>query len=276
MAQSRGAGSSLGATSGTGAGGLVELAGVSVVYGTGAKAVVAVDDVSLDVGGNELVCVIGPSGCGKSTLLKAIAGLLPERAVHGRIAVSGRSPDQARRANAFAYVFQDPVLAPWRSVLANVRLPLEVVPAAVRRKAARSPEELLELVGLTGFESALPSELSGGMRQRVAIARALTLQPEVLLMDEPFGALDELTRDRMQGELLDIWATTNAATFLVTHSITEAVFLADRVAVMTPRPGRLSAVIDIPFGRPRSARLKTEVAFLEKANEVRAALGVVR
>ncbi len=256
--------------------GLVELADVSVVYGAAAKAVVAVDRVSLSAGVNELVCVIGPSGCGKSTLLKAIAGLLPGRTVQGRIAVGGRTPDEARRANAFAYVFQDPVLAPWRSVLANIRLPLEVVRGVAAQRGARTPAELLKLVGLTGFEDALPSELSGGMRQRVAIARALTLQPTVLLMDEPFGALDELTRDRMQLELLDILATTDAATFLVTHSIPEAVLMAERVAVMTPRPGRLSAIVDVPFPRPRPAGLRTEVAFLEKTNEVRAALEAAR
>jgi NitT/TauT family transport system ATP-binding protein len=275
MAQPLGTGS-LDVPAGTGAGSLVELAEVSVVYGTGETAVVAVNHVSLGVARNEFVCLIGPSGCGKSTLLKAIAGLLPDRCVQGRISVGGRSPDQARRANAFAYVFQDPVLAPWRSVLANVRLPLEVVPGVARQGGARSPAELLELVGLSGFEDALPSELSGGMRQRVAIARALTLRPTVLLMDEPFGALDELTRERMQEELLDIWSTTNAATFLVTHSITEAVFLADRVAVMSPRPGRLSRLVEIPFGRPRAPGLKTEVSFLEVANEVRAALGAAR
>jgi NitT/TauT family transport system ATP-binding protein len=255
---------------------LVELRDLSVVYGAGPRAVVAVDQVNLRAIGNEVVCVIGPSGCGKSTLLKAIAGLLPAGSVQGGISVDGRSPDEARRANAFAFVFQDPALAPWRSALANVRLPLEVVPGVARRRGARSPAELFELVGLAGFEHALPSELSGGMRQRVAIARALTLQPRVLLMDEPFGALDELTRDRMQDELLDILATTNAATFLVTHSIPEAVFLADRVAVMTPRPGRVSAVVDVPFARPRHGELRTEVAFLEKANEVRAALEKAR
>jgi NitT/TauT family transport system ATP-binding protein len=251
---------------------LVELRHTCVVHGAGRKAVVAVEDFSLDVAENEFICLIGPSGCGKSTLLKAIAGLLPERSVQGRITVNGGSPAQARRANAFAFVFQDPVLAPWRTVLANVQLPLEVVGRSAATKGGRSPRELIELVGLRGFEHSLPDQLSGGMRQRVAIARALTLQPSVLLMDEPFGALDELTRDRMQAELLDAWTTTNAAVLLVTHSIIEAAFLADRVAVMTPRPGHLKAVIEVPFPRPRAPELKTQVQFLEKTNEIRAAL----
>jgi NitT/TauT family transport system ATP-binding protein len=226
----------------------------------------------LSVAANEFVCLIGPSGCGKSTLLKAIAGLLPERSVQGRITVNGGTPTRARRANAFAFVFQDPVLAPWRTVLENVRLPLEVVGGSAQSLASRSPKELIELVGLSGFENALPSELSGGMRQRVAIARALTLQPSVLLMDEPFGALDELTRDRMHAELLDVWSTTSASVLLVTHSIIEAAFLADRVAVMTPRPGRVKAIIEIPFPRPRLPELKTQVTFLKKTNEIRTAL----
>jgi NitT/TauT family transport system ATP-binding protein len=251
---------------------LLDLQHACIVHGAGRKAVVAVEDLNLGVATNEFVCLIGPSGCGKSTLLKAIAGLLPARSVQGTIIVNGGTPTQARRANAFAVVFQDPVLAPWRTVLENVRLPLEVVGGSAQSLASRSPRGLIELVGLSGFENAMPSELSGGMRQRVAIARALTLQPSVLLMDEPFGALDELTRDRMHAELLDVWSTTSAAVLLVTHSIIEAAFLADRVAVMTPRPGRIRAIIEIPFPRPRRPELKTQVTFLEKTNEIRAAL----
>jgi NitT/TauT family transport system ATP-binding protein len=254
---------------------LLDLRHACIVHGAGCKAVVAIEDLTLSVAANEFVCLIGPSGCGKSTLLKAIAGLLPERSVQGTITVNGGTPTQARRANAFAFVFQDPVLAPWRTVLENVRLPLEVVGRSAQSLAARSPQGLIELVGLKGFENALPSELSGGMRQRVAIARALTLRPSVLLMDEPFGALDELTRDRMHAELLDAWSTTSASVLLVTHSIIEAVFLADRVAVMTSRPGRLKAIIDINFPRPRPPELKTQVKFLEKTNEIRAALEMV-
>jgi NitT/TauT family transport system ATP-binding protein len=243
---------------------------LSVVYGWGRTAIVALDAVDLDVGQNEFVAVIGPSGCGKSTLLRVTAGLINSEFVQGQVLVNGQSPDEARRANSFAFVFQDPVLAPWRTVLQNVRLPLEVVPAG--RGARRTPAELVKLVGLEGFENALPSALSGGMRQRVSLARSLCLDPSVLLMDEPFGALDELTRDRMHDELLGIWATTNAAVLLITHSIVEAAFLADRVVVMTARPGSVKRVVSIPFPRPRSPQLKTTVEFLDKTNEIRAAL----
>jgi NitT/TauT family transport system ATP-binding protein len=241
-----------------------------VVYGWGRTAVVALDAVDLDVRQNEFVAVIGPSGCGKSTLLRVTAGLINSQFVQGQVLVNGQSPDEARRANSFAFVFQDPVLAPWRTVLQNVRLPLEVVPAG--RGARRTPAELIKLVGLEGFENALPSALSGGMRQRVSLARSLCLDPSVLLMDEPFGALDELTRDRMHDELLGIWATTDAAVLLITHSIVEAAFLADRVVVMTARPGSVKRVVSIPFPRPRSPQLKTTVEFLDKTNEIRAAL----
>ena len=214
--------------------------------------------------------MIGPSGCGKSTLLRVSAGLINPRFVQGQVLVNGQSTDEARRANSFAFVFQDPVLAPWRTVLQNVQLPLEVVPS--KSGASRSPAELVNLVGLTGFENALPSALSGGMRQRVSLARSLCLDHSVLLMDEPFGALDELTRDRMHDELLGIWETTNAAVLLVTHSLVEAAFLADRVVAMTARPGLIKRVISVPFPRPRSPELKTTVEFLDKTNEIRAAL----
>jgi NitT/TauT family transport system ATP-binding protein len=235
--------------------------------------VVALEDVNLSVRAGEFIALIGPSGCGKSSFLRAVASLLPEREVQGELRVNGKSADDARRDNSFAFVFQDPVLAPWRSVLQNVSLPHEVVPPE-KRSGSRSPQELIDLVGLTGFEHVLPTALSGGMRQRVAIARALTLEPSILLMDEPFGALDELTRDKMHDELLGIWSTTTASVVLVTHSIPEAVYLADRVVVMSPRPGRISQVIDIPFPRPREPELKTTVEFLEATNTVRASLGL--
>lgn len=235
---------------------------------------VALDGLELQVGHNEFVALIGPSGCGKSTFLKAVADLIPQSFVQGELRVEGRTPRDARIDNAFAFVFQDPVLAPWRTVLQNVNLPLEVVRDRSRRAVTRSPRELIDLVGLEGFEDSLPSALSGGMRQRVSIARALTLEPRVLLMDEPFGSLDELTRERMQDELLAIWRATTASVILVTHSIPEAVYLADRVFVLTVRPGRLAAVVDVPFTRPRRPSLKTTVEFLETSNEVRAQLGL--
>jgi NitT/TauT family transport system ATP-binding protein len=193
--------------------------------------------------------------------------------VQGELLVNGKTPREARQDNAFAFVFQDPVLAPWRTVIQNVNLPLEIV-RSEKHSLSRSPRELVNLVGLHGFEDVLPFALSGGMRQRVAIARALTLEPSVLLLDEPFGSLDELTRDRMQDELLGIWATTQASVVLVTHSIAEAVYLGDRVAVLSARPGRLNSVIDIPFARPRTADLKTTVEFLEMTNEVRSKLAI--
>jgi NitT/TauT family transport system ATP-binding protein len=245
----------------------------SVVYGRGAKAVVAIDGLDLEVGQNEFVAMIGPSGCGKSTFLKAVADLLPSDVVQGELRVNGATTRDARISGTFAYVFQDPVLAPWRTVLANVNLPLEVAGAG-RKQLHRSPRELINLVGLHGFEDSLPGALSGGMRQRVAIARALTLEPSVLLMDEPFGALDELTRDRMHDELLAIWHTTTAAVMLVTHSIPEAVYLADRVVIVSPRPGRIAGVIDVDFPRPREPVLKTSVEFLELTNRVREHLGM--
>ena len=247
--------------------------GVCIVYGVGARAVVALEGVDLTVKAGEFVALIGPSGCGKSSFLRAVADLLPRRYVQGELLVNGETPHEARRDNAFAFVFQDPVLAPWRTVIENVNIPLEIV-RPERRSTSRSPRALINLVGLHGFEDTLPAALSGGMRQRVAIARALTLEPSILLMDEPFGALDELTRDRMQDELLGIWSTTQAAVILVTHSVMEAVYLADRVVVLSPSPGRISAVVDIPFPRPRRAELRTTVAFLEKTNEVRAKLGM--
>ncbi|WP_033342723.1 ABC transporter ATP-binding protein [Catenuloplanes japonicus] len=248
---------------------LVSLRDICIVHGRGPTATIAVEGLDLDIGRQEFVCIIGPSGCGKSTLLKAVAGLLPPASVQGTVTVDGAGADEARKANKFAFVFQEPTLAPWRTALENVRLPLEV---AGRRKPHRSPEELLDLVGLKGAEHKLPHQLSGGMKQRVAIARALTLQPDVLLMDEPFGALDELTRDRMHEELLNIWSATETSVILVTHSLIEAVFMADRVVVMSPRPGRLTATVGIPFDRPRAHALKSRVDFLDKVNEVRTAL----
>ncbi|SDG26857.1 ABC transporter ATP-binding protein [Klenkia brasiliensis] len=250
---------------------LVRLRDVCIVHGRGDRATVAVEGVDLAIGRREFLCVIGPSGCGKSTMLKAIAGLLPAGTVQGSITIEGRSPEDARRANSFAYVFQEPVLAPWRTALENVRLPLEVARGRSPEQR-RSPEELLELVGLAGAADKLPGQLSGGMRQRVSIARALTLHPSVLLMDEPFGALDEITRDHMHTELLSIWAATDASVVMVTHSLTEAVFMADRVLVMSPRPGRITAELAVEFERPRTHQLKSDLAFHQKVDELRAAL----
>ena len=212
----------------------------------------ALDDVSFTVRDGEFLSIIGPSGCGKSTLLRLIADVLPASA--GTILVHGAPPGAARRARRFGFVFQDPVLLPWRSALENVELPLQVarVGTAERHRRAR---ELLELVGLAGFESARPSALSGGMARRVAIARALALEPEILLLDEPFGALDEITRQRLNTELLRVWSETKTTAVLVTHNVSEAVYLSDRVLVMGTRPGRIVADLQIELRRPRAVEM---------------------
>ncbi len=231
--------------------------------------VVALQDVSLAVGEGRFTALIGPSGCGKSTLLRLVADILQPSA--GRILVGGAPPGEARRAHAIGFVFQQATLLPWRSVLQNVALPLDVVGRGARR-SGRSPEALLTLVGLEGFARALPHELSGGMQQRAAIARALVLQPEVLLLDEPFGALDEITRQRMNLELLRIWQESRTTALLVTHSIAEAVFMADEVAVMSARPGRITRLVPIGLERPRTLGMMRTAPFFEAVNQVRDAL----
>ena len=250
-------------------GNAVEIRGLSLTFETRDGAVRALSDINLTVRRGEFVSLIGPSGCGKTTLLRAVADL--ERATGGEIQVNGASPQTAREGRQYGYVFQSPALYPWRTVGRNVELPLEIFgwTREAREKASR---EKLALVGLSGFEGKFPWQLSGGMQQRTSIARALSFDPALLLMDEPFGALDEITRDRLNLELRSVWAKTGKTVLFVTHSIPEAVFLSTRVVVMSPRPGRIAdiAEVDLPSERPVSIR--ESESFLAIARRVRASL----
>jgi NitT/TauT family transport system ATP-binding protein len=231
----------------------VSLRDVTVTFETDRGRVTALQDISVELPEHGFVSLLGPSGCGKSTMLRVVADLLsPTR---GTVSVLGNSPESARRSRELGFVFQDAALLPWRTALDNVRLPLQVGKGA-QVASADSPERLLELVGLKGRENAYPHELSGGMRQRVAIARALVCRPRVLLMDEPFGALDEITRDRLNEELLRIWTATGTTVLFVTHSIPEAVFLSQQVLVLSSHPGRVRELvsIDLPFPRALTVR----------------------
>lgn len=228
-------------------------------------------DIDLTVASGEFVSLIGPSGCGKSTLLRLVAGL--ETPTTGDITVNGKLPNRARADHDYAMAFQHAGLFEWRNVARNIELPLELAGWDPARRRLRS-SELLDLMGLGEFASRMPWQLSGGMQQRVAIARTLAAKPSLLLMDEPFGALDELTRERLQDELVRIAAETKSSVLFVTHSIPEAVYLSDRVVVMTPRPGTVGAVIPIERNRDSSARsqFRDSGAFAEFVVEVRAAL----
>lgn len=232
--------------------------------------IVALDGVTLTLQAGGFGALIGPSGCGKSTLLRMIADILPPSS--GKILIGNELPSAARRAHLIGFVFQSATLLPWRSVRANVALPLAIVGRASKSVAKRTPEELIRLVGLNGFEDSLPSQLSGGMQQRVSIARALVLEPDILLLDEPFGALDEINRQRMNLELLRIWTESGTTALLVTHSIAEAVFMADSVFVMSSRPGRILLRVDVPLPRPRTLQMMGSEAFFDTVNRVRDAL----
>ncbi len=228
--------------------------------------VVALEGIELEVGAGEFVSLIGPSGCGKSTLLRIVGDLTEPTS--GEVVVNGKSARQARIDRDYGIVFQDAVLYDWRTVAKNIALPLEMLGWDRRRRGERV-DEMLELVELSGFEGHRPWQLSGGMQQRVAIARALSFDPALLLMDEPFGALDEMTRERLNMELLRIWEQAGSTILFVTHSIAEAVFLSTRVVVMSPRPGRIASVVSIDLPRPRSVDTREEPRFFEHVTQVR-------
>jgi len=248
---------------------LIEYRNVRKVYKSGGGEVIALEEFSLDVGAGEFLAVVGRSGCGKTTLLKLTSGLLP--ATSGTVRVDGK-PVTAPLTN-IGIVFQAPVLLPWRKTLDNVLLQIEARKLDVngyRRKAL----ELLELTGLKGFEDRYPSELSGGMQQRVSISRALVHDPPLLLMDEPFGALDAITRDEMNLELQRIWGEARKTVVFITHSIPEAVFLGDRVIVMTPRPGKIAEIVKIDLPRPRTTTMRDDPKFIGYVRTIRERLGV--
>ena len=257
------------ATSATDRAPVVELAGATKVFGNGGAAVNALDGIDLSVRAGEFVSLIGPSGCGKSTLLRLIGDLTAPTT--GEIRVNGKPARQARLDRDYGMVFQAPVLMDWRTIARNIELPLEIMGFAKAERARRSAE-LLKLVELDGFAAKHPWQLSGGMQQRVAIARALAFDPKLLLMDEPFGALDEMTRERMNLELMRIWTRTATTIVFVTHSIPEAVFLSTRVVVMSPRPGRISRIVEVDLPQPRTVETRESPRYFELVTTVRETL----
>ena len=247
----------------------IEISGLSLRFDTADGPVQALSDVSLRVARGEFVSFIGPSGCGKTTLLRAVADL--ENLSSGSIRVNAMSPNEARANRAYGYVFQAPALYPWRSVARNIALPLEIMGFSKAEREARIAKGL-ELVNLSGFGGKYPWQLSGGMQQRASIARALSFDPDLLLMDEPFGALDEIVRDMLNQQLLRLWDVTGKTVLFVTHSIPEAVFLSTHIVVMSPRPGRIYDVIECNLPRDRTLDIRETPEFLAIANRVRQGL----
>jgi len=245
---------------------VVEARKLGLTFQTNDGPVQALSDVDLTIGKGEFVSFIGPSGCGKTTFLRAIADL--EKATAGTISVNGMTPEQAREARAYGYVFQAAALLPWRTIEKNVALPLEIMGISRADRKVRI-QRTLDLVNLLGFEKKYPWQLSGGMQQRASIARALAFDADLLLMDEPFGALDEIVRDHLNGQLLELWARTNKTICFVTHSIPEAVYLSTRIVVMSPRPGRVTDVIESTLPKERPLDIRESPEFLAIAARVR-------
>ena len=245
---------------------------ISVRFFTERRSVTALKDLSVDVGAGEFMTLLGPSGCGKSTLLRVVADLIAPSS--GRVDVLGASPSVARLRRDIGFVFQDAALLPWRSALQNVELPMEVARNKTQssKKARATPRELLELVGLKGAENAYPHELSGGMRQRVSIARALVSDPRILLMDEPFGALDEITRDRLNEELRRVWKELGMTILFVTHSIYEAAYLGQRVMMMAANPGRVQEIVKVDLPEDRTLAIRETPAFVQLTAHLRRVL----
>ena len=248
---------------------VIEARNLSLTFETADGPVFALSDVNLTVNEGDFVSLIGPSGCGKTTLLRVIADL--EKSSSGTMTVNGMSPEEARLKRAYGYVFQAPALYPWRTIERNVSLPLEIMGFAAGERRKRIAHNL-ELVNLKGFDKKFPWQLSGGMQQRVSIARALAFDPKLLLMDEPFGALDEIVRDKLNQQLLELWNRTKKTVVFVTHSIPEAVFLSTKIVVMSPRPGRIIDVIEANFARDRTLDFRETAEFLKVAHRVREGL----
>ena len=248
---------------------MISVKDVDLIFETNDGPVHALKDVSLDVEEGDFVSFIGPSGCGKTTLLRAIAAL--EIPTKGHLTVNGKSPDDARIDREYGYVFQAAGLYPWRTVEGNIKLPLEIMGYSQTEKKERI-QKVIELVELKGFEKKFPWQLSGGMQQRASIARALAFDANILLMDEPFGALDEIVRDRLNSELLDLWMQTKKTICFVTHSIPEAVFLSTKIVVMSPRPGRITDIIKSTLPNKRELNIRDSQEFIKIAQRVREGL----
>ncbi len=248
---------------------VIQAKDLNLTFETNDGPVHALKGVNLDIQQGDFVSFIGPSGCGKTTFLRCIAGL--ETPTGGSLTVNGMSPDEARKARAYGYVFQAAGLYPWRTIGGNIRLPLEIMGYS-KQKQAEQVQRTLELVDLAGFEKKFPWQLSGGMQQRASIARALAFDADILLMDEPFGALDEIVRDHLNAELLKLWDRTGKTVGFVTHSIPEAVFLSTKIVVMSPRPGRITDVIESTLPRERPLEIRDSKEFIEIAHRVREGL----